>query len=86
MPDQLVKVGNAVITPEIANTLCQMQRDENADLDSMIGDITNLKKFLIHLNGSDEDPSVVLGHLASIQYIEDTLTGFKFTTKTQSHE
>ena len=86
MPDQLIKVGDAVITSEIANTLCQMQRDDNADLDGMISDIDNLKRFLIHLNGSDEEPSVILNHLATIQNLEDTLAGFKLTNKTQSHE
>lgn len=83
----LIRIGEAAVTPEIAETLTRMQKDDNVDLDGMISDISDLKKFLIHLNGSDEEPATILGHLASIQYIEDALSGLKLiTSHTYSNE
>lgn len=81
MPDQIVKVGEAVVTTGIAGKLSQLQKNDNEDIANMMNDIADLKRFLIHLNGSDNEPATILGHLASIQYVEDALDGLKLTTK-----
>lgn len=85
-PATLITVGAAAITLEIADTLERLQRNDNEDLDTMMDDIADLKRFLIHLNGSGEEAAIILGHLASIQYVEDALLGLKLTPKQQSHE
>lgn len=86
MPDTVVTIGDACVTEDIAKSLAQMQANGNEDLELMKGNIDDLKRFLIHLNGSDEEPSTILGHLANIQFIEDALDGLKLTSKEQSHE
>lgn len=77
MPDTIITVGAATITPEIADTLARMQRNSNEDLNIMIGNISDMKRFFISLNGSDLPPSDILGQLGNIQYIEDYLAGLK---------
>lgn len=86
MTDKVVTVDNACITTDIARTIAQMQANGNEDLELMKGNIDDLKRFLIHLNGSDEEPSTILSHLANIQFIEDVLDGLKLTNQPEKHE
>lgn len=81
MHETIVTIGNACVTDDIARTLAQMQANVNEDLELMKGNIDDLKRFLIHLNGSDEEPATILNHLANIQFIEDALEGLKSPTK-----
>lgn len=82
----IVTVGEAVVTPEIAETLARMQANDNEDLHNMAGNINELKRFLISLNGSDQEPAEILGVLGDIQYIEDYLKGLTFNSKANNHE
>lgn len=86
MAESVVTIDNACITTDIARTLAQMQANGNEELELMKGNIGDLKRFLIHLNGSGEEPSTILNHLATIQFIEDTLDGLKLTNKPGNHE
>lgn len=86
MPDANVKIGKATITPRIAEVLGRMQENGNEDLQMVIGNISEMKRFFISLNGSDRDPGEVLGQLGNIQYIEDYLLELMYKPKTADHE
>lgn len=68
-----IQFNEAIITYEMAGMIASLQKDENADLIGLMSDIADLKRFLINLSGSDQDPAMILSHLSVLQSTEDTL-------------
>lgn len=70
---ETVRIEKAIITPRIAHYLGCLQANDNEDLHMMLGNIIDMKRFFISLQGQDIDANEILGQLGNIQYIEDAL-------------
>lgn len=67
-----VVIGKASITPKISNCLACLQANANEDIHMHLGNIDEMKRFFIGLEGSG-DPKEILGYLGYLQGIEDCL-------------
>lgn len=81
-----VKIGNAIITPRVAHYLGCYQANDNEDLRMMLGNIAEMKRFFISLQGRDVDSDELLGYLGNVQFIEDALKELMFDETTTKDE
>lgn len=85
-PVETVRIGNAMITPRIAHYLGCFQAKDNEELQMMLGNIIDMKRFFISLQGQDIDANEILGQLGNIQYIEDALKELMYNEITKDEK
>ncbi|GEM_PF-911215 len=85
-PFENVRVDNAMITARIAHYLGCLQANDNEDLHMMLGNIAEMKRFFISLQGRDVDANELLGYLGYVQYIEDALKELMYNETTTKDE